>query len=356
MGAVENGEAELCGNLIILTNYNTNKTLILRSTAMVGFYFIIPRPQTRKELLISMVSSVDLTSRMLFVGSLVVFPIILCFILKVESEIYEIRSETSIWKSFLLTMAIMLNNSIRMYNAESSRMFYMFVMLLALIVTSLFQSTIVKNLNANVVLGEIRTLNEILDNDYNVTLPDDVGNFLKHMSGNRMIKKINEAKKDETIDLANPKTMPVDKNKKFALLLPSILLNNYLNQFYDNQTKENIFDVVPEMVVQLYTSIMLPKHSPLQDKINDIMQIIVESGILKYQLFKADNEYQWFMTRRILDGNIAKPRDKVISVSELKSVFYLYIAFSIFSIVVFCLELICFKIIKKLNPRRSLRI
>lgn len=250
----------------------------------------------------------------------------------------------------------MLNNSIRMYNAESSRMFYMFVMLLALIVTSLFQSTIVKNLNANVVLGEIRTLNEILDNDYNVTLPDDVGNFLKHMSGNRMIKKINEARKDQTIDLANPKTMPVDKNKKFALLLPSILLNNYLNQFYDNQTKENIFVVVPEMVVQLYTSIMLPKHSPLQDKINDIMQIIVESGILKYQIFKADNEYQWFMTRRILEGNIPKPRDKVIGVSELKSVFYLYIAFSIFSIVVFCLELICFKIIKKLNPRRSLRI
>jgi hypothetical protein len=119
------------------------------------------------------------------------------------------------------------------------------------------------------------------------------------------------------------------------------MIDGLLDQYYDNVTKKNTFKVIPEIVLNYYTSVTVPKNSPFQDVLNDIVQRIVESGLQNYQMqLGLSDRKSAVMIERIKSGNIPADNEKAINIYELSSIFYIYLTLNLIAIITFFAEII----------------
>jgi hypothetical protein len=130
------------------------------------------------------------------------------------------------------------------------------------------------------------------------------------------------------------------RDDKFAYLWTDIHVGNYMNNYYDPATGENLFVHIPEVAYEFYISLMAPKNSPFIEKFNEILLRFVETGIGSYHMSKAytDNDMVWI--RRMIANEVPKEQDKAIKLNEMKMAFEVYIYLCIGSIIIFLLEVI----------------
>lgn len=138
-------------------------------------------------------------------------------------------------------------------------------------------------------------------------------------------------------------------NEKFAYLWSDLYVDNYLNQFYDPYTGENLLEQVPEIAYEFYISLMAPKNSPFIEKFNKILLEYVETGIIDYHTKRAEADNDMIWIQRTLKGETPKTEAKAIRFSEIMPVFVIYIYFISASGVLFVLEILY-------RPRKFYRI
>lgn len=132
----------------------------------------------------------------------------------------------------------------------------------------------------------------------------------------------------------------LQSNDKYAYLWSDFYVDNYLNQFYDADTGENMLEHIPEIVYEFYISLMAPKSSPFIEKFNDVLLQFVETGLGNYHVSRAKADADMIWIWRILNGKTPRPPDKAIKWNDVKPLFELYFYFCGASLIVFALEVL----------------
>lgn len=158
LGLIENEQVDLLGNPRLIANYNTTKSLFLQPITMMRLSFIIKRRLTFKLLALFYYSQYDKISSAIGTFFTVTFPFIYAYINRWERNIVNkhVKStrrikKCSLIRSLLYIFAIQNNVSMQHSNGKATRIIIGVILFYTLVVSSLYQSSITKNLNTNQV-------------------------------------------------------------------------------------------------------------------------------------------------------------------------------------------------------------
>lgn len=345
LAAVEYGLADLIANHRVMTDHNTSNAVFLKNFYFGRFFFIIRKSTTHKEVFLAMLESFDLIVLFLFLGLMVFYPFGYFYLQKLETNLKSKKSheKISFMKSVLTIKGILNNVSVKLSGTSFIRIFLAVVLFQALIQTAVIQGVFVKNLSVQTDDRDVKTLNQLLDLNFQLIVSNQLRSMFKNADGNRMSKKIREIANGPNIAMKN-NLENFKITEKMALLVPETLALTYINNVYDNKTKKNLYKKVPEVAFQFYESMMVPKNSPFQDIFSNFIQIILQAGINQYQLNLAHIELAKIKIKRTKDGNFPRKNDEVITVYDLRTLFELYIVLNLVAIITFIVERLCKKI------------
>lgn len=357
LAEIEYGRADLAPNRKFITNYNTSNSLFLHPITTSQLSFIIRRRETRKVILMFLFDMFDKPSEAILLFLSTAFPIIYVTVNRLEQNIFKQQKPVdSIGRTLMSVVAIIHNNSTKQSRNRSTRTVAATLMFYSLIMSSLFQSMIVKCLNTNLVEGKITTIQQLIDEGYKIKMPGFVSLVLKEQEIYKVSNMMNVTKqtyfdvRSSSRDLKTILTSP----ENIAYLWAELFKTNYLNQFFDDETGENLFESVPEIAYEFYLSMMVPKHSPFIESFNEVLSRYIETGIGDYHIRQAymDNDRIWI--KRVREGKIPK-RETAIKVEDLRDAFKSYIALNVLSIVAFAVEIFIRKF-KKFKKKCNLQI
>jgi hypothetical protein len=340
LAATEYGLADLVANGRPALHVNTTKSAFLHPVSKIGYYFMISKPTTTKDVFRSFIRSMDLPSTIFFLAMLIILPITFHIIFKVEQKFFKLMSRKmqSFNETILKFVGIICSESVNIQHSPLSLRLFITVMLFySFIFTSLFQGTILKNLNTDFVMGDIRTLDQLLDNNYELRITSAQSLIVKSLSGSRMLERLRkEAQHTRPVLSLRASYIPA---KHEASLMKENLIKLKLLLSYDPETKEDLYTIVPQCAFKVLHAMMVPKNSPYQDKFNNLLQRIIEAGIIEYQVSLIEIEFMKVKIQRVKDGNMPPLAQKKIKMDQIRSIIYLYLTFVFLAIIVFVVEL-----------------
>lgn len=271
------------------------------------------------------------------------FPFMYALIKRWEEKTVAPKKQLeSITKSIFYSIALQNNVSMKHSSFTSTRIIVTVILFYTLIFSTLFQSTIVKNLNTNERTGQINTIKELIDEGYFIKMPGYLAMTFKTPGLDKVSRMMKETKQSYVDVVASFKEMDgiLKSKKKIAFLWTDLYNTNYLNRFFDPITGENLFESVPEVAFEFYISLMAPKHSPFIERYNEILQAYVESGIGARHIGFAyyDNDKIWI--QRIKNGKIPKPFDGSIKFGDLRLAFEIHVYLNLLCFVIFIVEIL----------------
>lgn len=342
LAALEYEKVDLVANARLISDYQTTKSVFLEPIVTEKFKFFIQRRETKRQLMISLLTQYDLPSRIITIALMVIFPIVFLLIKVGEAKILRTRNKHSLAGTALYTFALQHNVSVTQSRFASSRIIVITIVFYALIVTSLFQGTIIKNLNTNQNVGSIKTIEGLLDNDYTMLITHTLKSIFKAQSGDRLRDKLNQiARKSPGTDTEGG-LASLMKNKNVAFLWAGLYTTNYLNRYYDATTGKNLLEVIPETAFEFYIAMMAPKASPFLNQFNDLILRFIESGLNIYQIRLAfyDNDAIWY--QRMAKGLTPKEQSLSLNLKDLATVFKLWAGSIAVCLLEFLIELLIF--------------
>lgn len=340
---VEQERVDLAANPKFIADYNTSNSVFLQPVNMASLTFIIRKRQTHRLLITSIFSQYDVTSMVVSLMLSFLLPLVYLLVSRGEQKIINPRKRfESVNKSFLYSFAIMNNISMKHSPYSSTRIVAMMMLFHALIMTTLFQSSILKNLNSKLEIGKITTIRQLVDEGYEVKMPSFIAGMFVKQGLDKVSWMLNQTKKTyldavvSNIDL--PKILTADK--KIAFLWSHLYNTHFLDQFYDKETGENLFEIVPEIAFKFYISLVVPKNSPFIERFNDILMKYIETGSGQHLLGQAFSDIDKIRIERIKNGKYPKTSSGAIKFYELKSTFQLYLILNVSSCAVFIAEVL----------------
>lgn len=342
LGTLENEQVDLLGNPRLIANYNTTKSLFLQPITMMRLSFIIKRRPTFKMLIISVYSQFDEVSTILGITFSVVFPFIYFIISKSEMEILKPGGKSgSLTKTITYVFALLQNVSMKHSKLNASRIVVASILFYTLITSSLFQSSITKNLNTNQVKGRITSVDALIKNNFQIRMPPYIVPIFRDRTSLNKVNELMRHSRQTIEDVKQPIEFFDDvlqHNDHYAYLWSDFYVDNYLNQFYDSDTGENILEHIPEVVYEFYISLMAPKSSPFIEKFNEFLLQFVETGLGQYHVSRAKADADMIWIWRILNGKTPRPPDKAIKWNDVQPLFQIYFCFCGASFIVFVIE------------------
>lgn len=162
LGLLEYEQVDLAGNPRLIANYNTKKALFLQPITMMRLSFIIKKRKTQKLLIVFIYSQYDKISTIIGVFLSLSLPLVYALIIKYERKIVNGHIpeknrvlKSSIAKSVLYIHALLHGVSMSHSHGRATRITVGMVLFYGLVVSSLYQSSITKNLNTNAVRKEL---------------------------------------------------------------------------------------------------------------------------------------------------------------------------------------------------------
>lgn len=356
LGDIEYGKAELAANPKLISNYNTENAIFLQPITTDKLMFIIRKRETKKAIIFAIYSEYDQASQIMNLTLLLILPVAYIFVSRTEQKLHNPGQKvTSIGRSLMLIYAISYNISTKLPKGDCARVVISTAVFYTLIVNTLLQSTIIKNLNTNKEFGKITTIEQLASEGYTIKMPGYLVQIFKQPGLNKvswMLEKTKQKHSDLDSDGYDlEKIMP--KNKKIAFLWTEMYAANYLDQFYDKDTGQNLFEAVPEPAFEFYIALMAPKHSPLIESFNDFMLRYIESNVGFHHVSMAVSEIDRFRIQRIKEGIVPRQKTNAIKFKDVNSVFVLYVSCVLVATVVFITEVLISRCKSYLNNKKS---
>lgn len=359
LGSIENGNADLSAIPTFIADYNTSKSLFLQPIAMKKLFFIIQKPEAFRTFIIQIFNQLDSFSKIVAVSLCVLFPFIYATVNSLESKIVGRTVKVSFGRNMTYTIALMTGISSKSSSLTASRFLVTVILFYALMISSIFQGTIIKNLNRNEYMSDIKTVNELLQKDYKLLIERSLIAIFQDQATTELDRKLKKFS-------ANPENIVESTRKGFAMavanekiaLLTSDVTMGILNLFYDEVTGENTFDYVPEAVHEFYVSPMVPKDSPFTENFNFWLMMYREVGIQDYQVSQAtyDSNIR-VMIERVKNGKVPEFQEKSLKFADLTAVFCLHLIIMTAASITFLAEILfhaCFQ--TKMTPKMSARM
>ncbi|CRL07717.1 CLUMA_CG020671, isoform A [Clunio marinus] len=324
LGLIEDNSVELAVNPIFIADYGTKKMIFLQPIAIKSLYFIIKKRKTYKLHMTSIFFQYDNWAYATATALMFLLPLIYVVVNKMESKMMASQSEKTIPRNIFYVYALIFNVSMQHSTHISSRMVVAVVLFYNLMISSLFEGTITKNLSRSQQNNEIKTFDQLINENYNMTMRKSLAMIFIKQGGSKYSDKLREVaynRKElvETYGEGLRKVLNVPRVAYLTTRATSIITDRY----YDSKTGVNKFESVTEPIYEDYASQLAPKHSPFIECFNFWINVIREIGITKYQFSRADDSNKILMIQRVKAGKVSRDDDKVIQLNDLASTFYL---------------------------------
>lgn len=349
LAALENEIVDYVANPRLISSYQTKKALFLQPITTSQYKFIIKKTEKKRQLMISLLTQYDKWTQIIALSLIVIFPIVFFLIKTVESKILRKKNPQSLVKSVLYVFAIHHNISVVHSKFASSRVIIITMIFYALIVTSVFQGTIVKNLNLHQHDGAIKSIEELLDLDYKMLLTHALKGIFVKQSGDRLREKLNRIARTRASVGTDEGLGMLQKEKNVAFLWGNMYTGSYLNRYYDDVTGENLYEVVPETAFEFYIGSMAPKASPLIEKFNEVILRFIESGLNIHHIKLAffDNDSIWYQRQK--ENLTPKGKSQTLNLKDLEMVFKTWAILILVSIITLSVEISIYFVKKLYN-------
>lgn len=352
LAALEHDKADFVANARLITDYPTTKAIFLQATTTARYKFIMHKQKRRRELMLHLTWEFDTKAQVICVIASCSFPLLYYLTRVVDAMISRRRKHDSFIKCFLYSVALSYNISMPKPKRTSSRIVFLVAVFYSLIITSIYQGTIIKNLNSNRNFESVKTIDELIDRGYKPVMTHTLNNIFNKQSGDRVNEKLKRLSSESEGVMAKDGIQTLLHNKDVAFLWSDIYTTNFLDRFYDEKSGENLFEVVPETAFEFYIAPMAPKSSPFLESFNEIILRFVEGGLNIYHFgeAKAENEGIWF--DRVKRGLIPKGTSTGLTCSDMEMLFKLILMMFVISFIVFLLEIT----IQYFRKRPTLRV
>lgn len=346
LAALEYGKADFVANPRLISSFPTTKAVFLKSTIVWKYKFIIHRLKKRRNGVPIVQWFYDKPSQIISVIISLSFPVIYFLTVAVNGKILKKKHDSFI-KCCLKTNAILCGISVTQPRCSSTRIVFYIAVFYSLIFTSIYQGLLVKNLNADHNSGAVKTIDDLFERGYKLVMTRTLNHIFKQQSGGKLAEKLKRLSSEKEGVNTEDGIHALIADKKVAFLWADIYTSGYLNRFYDNETGENIFQVVPETAFEFFIAPMAPKASPFLEKFNEIIMRFVEAGLHIHHLNLAVYENDGVLIDRIKKGFIPKHLSRALKFQDLKTIFIIICCLLFLSFLVFLIELIFVKHFKK---------
>lgn len=349
--ALENDAADLVANPQLIIDYPTKKGVFLQAITVQKYSFIIRKQTSRKQIILFMLQLVDFPSIIIAVSLTLSFPFLYLFTKKMKAKILGKKVSDTYGSSALFILGLTYNNSRPLPTSTSSRILVAVVLFYALIMTSVYQGSIVRCLHINSDKSKVKTMEDLIDRNYKFSFTSSLNSVLVKQSGGPLGEKLKQIALKKGGVLPGDGLKAVVENKNFAFLWADIYMTTYLDRYFDEKTGEDFFEALPQTAFEFYIAAMAPKSSPFLERFNDIILTFVESGLNIYHIDQAiiENDNVWYS--RVKNNLIPKASPLTLSLRDMDSVFYSFLMAQFACFVVFILEYLFWR--KTFKPKPS---
>ena len=358
LGSIEDGKADFAAIPIMISNFKTKKSLFLNPIAVKNLYFVIRKRDVVRMIMIGALIESDVTTKALTVVFFFIFPIIYIAINKIETKI-KCGEKKSATRNLFYVLSLLSNVSAKHSKLSASRLVVLAILFFALIMTSLFQGTIIKILNRNKDMNRIKTVQELVSKDYKLTVDRSWATVFKNQTGSYIMdimRKISNDRK-HIVNSTSTGLKLTMLDKQVAFLVPD-LTTETLIEYFDEKTGDDIFDYLPQPVYSFYVSPMVPKNSPFIDIFNYWLVQYRETGMQRKQINIMEIEIDKIIIHRIANGNVPQNYGKksFIQWSDLRPLFCVYLILASISVATFLMEILCFSIGKSMKTGNDFQL
>lgn len=340
--AVEQGKVDFVANSMLIANYNTNNSVFVLPITMTKLNFIVKKRFKRKALMMTIFEDLHWTAQIVACSFCVCLPFIYCFVHKMEIYATRRKEKIDVIKYLLYVIALQVSVAMRQSSMTASRILVASILFYAMIINAIFQGTITKDMNSNENIAKITKIDQLLDQNFTISMQPVLTYAFQHPGPNRVTKHLNKVAQEILSVDPTPEKIVLDRlenDSKLAFLWTDVMTGTFLNNFYNNETGENHFEVVPEIAFEFYAAMMIPKSSPFFERFNSIINVYVQAGLYLFDTQRAlnDNEKVWI--RRLKLGHVPKFYHRPITIYDMHNALKTCLALIAVSFIVFLGEL-----------------
>uniref|UniRef100_A0A336KTW7 CSON011386 protein n=1 Tax=Culicoides sonorensis TaxID=179676 RepID=A0A336KTW7_CULSO len=211
-------------------------------------------------------------------------------------------------------------------------------LLITLNINSIYQGTIITELNSKSQFGEINSIQQLLDTNLTIYVNAHITEFLspyKDFDEATIYRRMYERQNLEISQFSEQLNL-TSINRTAAFLTPEIYIPTYQASSFENGVQR--IHEIKETPMKYYLALTIPKKSPYIERFNEIIDRIVAAGIVNYQTDRAIADAELEYIKKIKENGIKGDELKLLGMKELKSLFYVYMLLCGFATLVFGLE------------------
>lgn len=334
LAETEYERVDIAANPKLISNYNTTKSVFLQPVAMTKLFFIVKRRSTSKIIVVSLFSELDNMSTVIAVALTVAFPIVYLVVHNIEHDVmsnhvqrfYKKGKRVNIVQSVTYTAGLQNCISMKHSTMSATRMIVAMILFYTLMFTSLFQGSIIKHLNSNRDQGKIKKIDNLLEQNFSIAMQAVLTYAFQEPGDSKISKELYKLTRniEQSGVVSEVAIERLKRDYKFAYLWLDLMSGNYLNNFYDSKTGENLLEAVPESAFEFYIAMMAPKTSPFIDRFNQIINIYVQTGLYGYNTKRSYDDNEKVLIYRVKNGLTPKEKSQSLSLHDLQDAFKVY--------------------------------
>lgn len=334
-GALDNNLIDILGNAQLIEEIYTYNSIYLRPIGTEKLVFLIQKPQVEKIMTITPFYSLDATSTAISISLLVIIPIVYYFIQIEEAKFWRFHKR-SFFHVLVYTFALRFQTVVPLPPPmQGVRVIYITTCFTGLILATIFQSSMIQNIQAIKYTNEIKTLDELYESNYHYYIPNELKLLVESAEVFKPILKDNT-------------TESLTNNSKVA----AIYEENYAIDLIDKLESDgsNSYMIVPDFPYEYYVSMMVPKNSPFQFRFNEIIIQMRETGIVQYQMKMAQIDSEKYLIARVKNGLVDSNQPKKLVLIDYMTSIYQYLIMNAICFMVLMIEIIIAPTHRKLIP------
>lgn len=348
LGAVENDLVDIAGNIRVITNlYRTRNLLFLRPIGSTKLVYIVPKNYLKTKFVVFPLSFYTDQVVMLCIGTFISFSLVFyCIKYCSFKQTHQKGQETEDIDllKIVLTM-IGIHHSIAVKTDCTSTKMRIILgtgFLYAVILSSVYQGSIVKELNTLEDHTDIKTFEQLINTPLQLLIHADLAVHIEHFKEFSTHSIFNQLYKRNVIisnEIQNPGDF-VAYNRTSTLLTLDMYISMLKINYFDKFSGEERVEVLPVSVKEFFNSITVSKTSPFIDEINYWLSRIDQAGLMLHQTAVAENDLKMEYIKYVKLGFSPNLKLRILTFEELNSLFVFMLIFHLFGFVVLFFELI----------------
>lgn len=345
LGEIEYNRADISADMRLITDFNSSQNLyFLHPVFDIQYKFAVPVDYYLVDF--EVMPHKFMEPIVLILISLTVSVLIFLHYLS-----DKIRISKSNFSKVTLTYAGAYVNASVNFNplSMSTRLLFSLLLFLTLIVSNIYQGTIITQLNKVGGQTNIQTLEQLVSSNLQIRVPSGPDRYIQNFKTfpkrsiqNQLFKRmvVTETSSEIQIHWA-----AIERTA--AIMIPNHYIYYYESKFLSNKTGRPAFYTVPDYPYSYFMSVMVQKRSPFIERFNYICLRAKEAALFDHQYNLGLYRMKMLSIRRTKEGLVAQETTKTIGIKEMQTFFLYYAGAMAVTFVIFLLEFIAHRLERK---------